>query len=184
MAQWLIIHPKDETTDFLSECYQDIQDKEVIRDPFFSNGKLRKLLKKYDNIMILGHGTQDGLIASHKGKPYRLMINSNHVFELRRKNTVIGVWCYASEFFKKYSISGFATSMYISELNEAADYMLPLRQSWIEESNNALTDTIRHYYDYPSIDLYAHLRVSFTALRRNAIAMFNADGFKYFNYNK
>lgn len=184
MYKWLIIHPQDETTDFLKKCYQNIQDKVVIQDVFTPNNQVRRLLRDCENVMILGHGTRYGLIASYKGVPQRLIINSNHVAELRKKNKVIGIWCYASTFFKKYEVSGFATSMYVSDIDEAADNMLPLRYSLIEESNLKLTETICEHYDSTPIDLYANLKLNFLPIRENAIAMFNSDGFKWFNYKQ
>lgn len=56
----LVIHPKDITTDFLSDIYSD-KDWTVININV-SKSFLKKQIKEHDRIVMLGHGTGEGLV--------------------------------------------------------------------------------------------------------------------------
>lgn len=66
----LVIHPKDRTTDFLKPIYHGRNDTTVI-----SGGCTKKdveeAIDKHDHIIMLGHGTPQGLLAMNQfnGKP-------------------------------------------------------------------------------------------------------------------
>ena len=107
----LVIHPKDVTTDFLSNSYNS--DFTVIRTEI-SDTILKKLIRSHDIIIMMGHGTQDGLIGF--GRTY---IGSDFVDDLRKKFCIC-IWCYASDFAQKYKLRTlFSTGMFISEMEEA-----------------------------------------------------------------
>lgn len=132
----LIIHPKDDTTDFLSIIYDDIEDCEVLR----SNPQLfgiKKYIKKADRIIMLGHGTESGLLGFG-----RYIINSEHVQLLKNKNCIF-IWCNAKVFTTKYKLDGFATGMIISELTEAIDYCINTNSSEIELSNKLFANALK-----------------------------------------
>lgn len=125
----LVIHPKDNSTDFLSYIYKD-KDFTVVNDNI-GNSKKRKLLKEHDRIIMLGHGTKDGLFG-HK----KFMIDSNDVATLREKE-IVAIWCNADEFVKKYGLKGFYSGMFISEIEEAYyEGVYGLTTDEIEKSNN------------------------------------------------
>lgn len=112
----LVIHPKDKTTDFLSSIYDGKDWNVITENP--SNSLLKSQIKNHDRIVMLGHGTQYGLIG-HK----RLIINSTLVYLLRDKITVC-IWCNADQFVKKYDLKGLYTGMIISEYEEALDWSI------------------------------------------------------------
>jgi len=134
----LVIHPKDESTDFLSYIYNG-KDFLVITENT-GNSKIRKLLKEHDRIIMLGHGSKDGLFG-HK----KFMIDSNNVATLREKE-IVAIWCNADEFVKKYGLKGFYTGMFISEIDEAYyEGVYGLSYEEIEKSNNDFAKILGKY---------------------------------------
>lgn len=112
----LIIHPSDRSTDFLKAIYEG-KNYEVIND--IRNKKyLRERIKENDKIIMMGHGTPNGLIAMHNGRCYGFAIDDSFADLLRAKET-ISIWCWSDEYFKRNAIKGFHTGMIISEVSEA-----------------------------------------------------------------
>ena len=140
----LVIHPKDISTDFLSHIYNN-KNFTIITDNI-GNFKKRKLLKDHNRIIMLGHGTNNGLFGYN-----RFIIDSNDVNILREKE-VIAIWCNADEFIKKYNLKGFYTGMFISEIDEAyyeGVYGLTIEE--IEKSNNDFAKILGKHLDCPNI---------------------------------
>lgn len=136
----LVIHPKDESTDFLKAIYADKNWTIINDNP--SHSKLKTLIKEHDRIIMLGHGSQDGLYGFD-----RFVIDSTLVYLLREKECVC-IWCYAHQFVEKYGLKGFHTDMFISELDEAflmgVDCFSP---SEINESNIKFAEIVNQYID-------------------------------------
>lgn len=135
----LVIHPKDTTTDFLSEIYSD-KDWTVITTNI-SKSKLKTLIKEHDRIVMLGHGTEHGLIGYN-----RFIINSELVYLLREKDCVC-IWCNADQFVEKYDLYGFYTGMIISEDIEANMYCVKATYDEIKESNKLFAKAIKESID-------------------------------------
>lgn len=102
-------------TTALDACYKGIEGLTVLVNP--GHSMLKKVLKQNpsETVMFLGHGSQKGLFNSDMNG----FINSSKDVYLLRDRTVIGIWCYASEFADKYGLHGFFTSMFISNMEEA-----------------------------------------------------------------
>ena len=147
MKKTLIIHPKDDSTDFLKEIYKDLPNT-ILIDFSLSKKDLKTLINMCHRIIMLGHGSSNGLFDSLQ-KSY--LIDSDLAEWLKNKEC-IGIWCYASEFAKKYNIPGFWSGMYISEISEiyyvseirnaCACISVSLIQSDIENSNFHLTSIL------------------------------------------
>lgn len=78
------------------------------------------ILNETDTLIICGHGTSNGLLFPdiYKGE---YIIHENNVYLIKAKR-VICTWCYASSFCMKFnSLHCFATSMFISNVDEAYD---------------------------------------------------------------
>jgi len=135
----LVIHPKDPTTNFLREIYKN-KDWTVINTNT-SKKFLKEQIKTHDRIMMLGHGTEQGLLGFNK-----FVIDSTWVYLLRNKNCVC-IWCNADEFVKKYGLKGFFTGMIISEYEEALMYAISTTPYWIAESNNDFALAIKNSID-------------------------------------
>lgn len=146
----LVIHPTDSTTDILCDIYRKHQDWSVIRH-FPGQKVLNKLIQCHDRIIILSHGASDGM-GDIKTSTY--WIDCDSVQYLKQKE-VIGVWCYASDFFRKYKLKGFATGMFISEMDEAYTNCVNCTEEDIIESNELFADLVGGFYDkYDSIIEY------------------------------
>ncbi|MFW6243268.1 MAG: hypothetical protein ACOC2W_03825, partial [bacterium] len=135
----LVIHPKDSTTDFLCEIYKD-KDWTVINTNT-SKKFLKDQIKTHDRIVMLGHGTENGLLGFNK-----YVIDSTWVCLLRDKNCIC-IWCNADEFVKKYKLKGFYTGMIISEYEEAIMCCVPTNLQWIAESNTNFALAIKNSID-------------------------------------
>ena len=61
----LVIHPNDPTTTFLKEVYADLRNKTVITGGATTD-QLLDLLCCHDRIMMMGHGSPQGLLSVEK----------------------------------------------------------------------------------------------------------------------
>jgi len=138
----LVIHPRDETTNFLKEIYKD-KDFDVIQNKVYSTGRLNYKIKKYDRIILLGHGMATGLISDSG-----LIIDQENVEALRGK-TQISIWCYARQFIKAHNLKAFATNMFISEKKEADFLGINATENQIDYSNQLFARTVRENLHLP-----------------------------------
>jgi len=135
----LVIHPKDSTTDFLCEIYKD--KGWTIINTNTSKKVLKNNIQSHDRIVMLGHGTEKGLIGYN-----RFIIDSTYVYLLKIK-ICICIWCNADEFVKKYGLKGFYTGMIISEYEEAIMCCVPTNPQFINESNVDFALAIKNSID-------------------------------------
>lgn len=72
MNKILVIHPKDKSTDFLKPIYHGRSDVTVITGGC-TREDVNKAIDEHDHIVMLGHGTPQGLLAMNQfnGKPKR-----------------------------------------------------------------------------------------------------------------
>ena len=132
----LVIHPKDSSTHFLTESYLG-QDFTVITDVNVGKSKLKQLIKSHDKIIMMGHGTKEGLLATK-----RFVIDSTYVYLLKDK-VCICIWCNADDFFNKYKLKGYATGMIISEIDEGYYHGVNCTSKEISESNQLFAKSIK-----------------------------------------
>lgn len=162
----LVIHPKDFTTRFLSEIYNG-KDWTVISDNV-SHSKLKKAIKDHDRVVMLGHGTEKGLIGHG-----RFIVDSTLVYLLRDKPESVYIWCNADVFVKKYDLKGFYTGMIISEVEEAILYCVNFKSSSeIESSNILFAKTVKDAVDMKPGDIYAHVKTHYVS-DDSAVIWFN-----------
>lgn len=145
----LVIHPTDESTDFLCKIYKD-RDWTVINKKG-SKKLLKEAIKSHDRIIMMGHGCDRGLFDSN----FDTVIDSNFVYLLREKEC-ISIWCNSDIFFLKYGLKGLYTGMIISEYGEALYESVTTTYQEIDESNrlfgNAMMDGITNDgFDYEKI---------------------------------
>jgi hypothetical protein len=115
----LVIHPDDRSTDFLRSVYKDIPNCVVLTEGTIWQVDLE--IQAADRVIMLGHGTPHGLLSvgQFKGSGYCIDYQSAQL--LKSKKECVYIWCYASDFMKKYDLEGFGSGMFISEVAEA-DY--------------------------------------------------------------
>ena len=142
----LVIHPFDVTTGFLEPIYSD-HDNWTIVDYNVSNRELKEFIKSHDRIIMLGHGTELGLIGYGK-----FLVTRELVYLLQNKQCVC-IWCNANVFVEKYNLKGFYTGMIISEWNEACLFNLwAATEEQILSSNHLFTKAIKESItDFPNM---------------------------------
>jgi len=127
MSKTLVIHPYDETTQFLKEIYKD-KDYDVITSCNMPRIDLARQIDLHDRIIMMGHGTGYGLLNPsamgfgflNSKNPY--IIDDKFADLLRTKDT-LSIWCQSDVYFKKHCIPGFHTGVIISECAEQS-YLL------------------------------------------------------------
>lgn len=109
----LVIHiiSTEDTNDFAG-IYEGL-DATILINPTSSECK-RAIINEQDRIVLIGHGTDWGLLNQRLDG---YIIDSRMVQFLRGKD-VIGIWCNASNFADRYDLTGFFTSMFISNTRE------------------------------------------------------------------
>jgi hypothetical protein len=136
----LVIHPSDSSTDFLSVIYSDKPDWKIIKDDVPKLNILEKIIL-HDRIIMLGHGTADGLLGFG-----RYVIDKSFARLLRSRECVC-IWCNADVFVNNYGLNGFYTGMIISELEEAMYCGVEADLKDIEESNKLFASSIKNSFD-------------------------------------
>ena len=135
----LVIHPKDHTTDFLSVIYTNTNWTIITTN--VSKSHLKSQIKSHDRILLLGHGTELGLIGFD-----HFIIDSTYIYLLREKHCIC-IWCNADIFFTKYKLKGFYTGMIISDLDESYDFSIPSSLDDIYDSNKLFAKSIQDSID-------------------------------------
>lgn len=111
----------DTDTKVLKNIWKDLDVKEV-RLTTNGNISMKKINKaiydEEDTIIFCGHGSGEGCWnpSWNSGEFYTL--SARNLRFLRAKK-VIGIWCHASDFSKKYDVPGFFSYMFISNPGEA-----------------------------------------------------------------
>ena len=76
----LIVHPKDNSTTFLDVIYKDIPDQTLITGGI-TKTELKELIKSHDRVMMMGHGSPNGLFSVGQFSPDDIAIEeaNNHL---------------------------------------------------------------------------------------------------------
>jgi hypothetical protein len=168
----LIVHPKDESTDFLEEIYRD-QNFDVLKNPETPKEVLSPLIRQYDRIIMLGHGVGDGLLSG-----WQLLVDDTHSEALRNKE-IVGIWCFANEFMFNNALSGFATGMFISEKEEADLFGICASESEIDHSNRLFAKAVKTNLQLPVSQMKLGVLKTYGSLN-NPIVRFNVEQMTYF----
>lgn len=70
---------------------------------------------KEEPVLLLGHGSPWGLLDMR----YGTVVRDCDADLLRDRPNLVGIWCYASTYAYKHSLTGFFSGMFISEPEEA-----------------------------------------------------------------
>jgi hypothetical protein len=116
----VIIHiiSTEDTNDF-SLIYKGFERKEnitILINPTKSEVK-KAIIKEQDRIVFIGHGTEWGLLNQRLDG----FIMSSDMVQFLKGKDIIGIWCYAGNFAQRYELTGFFTSMFISNRKELID---------------------------------------------------------------
>ena len=165
----IVIHPKDITTNFLSAIYKDQKDWTVVREkrnPF----KLKQMVRGYQRIILLGHGSEYGLIGFHK-----YVVDIEWIDILKRDHIeLVCIWCNADIFIKKHDLKPkLYTGMIISELEEAINECVICTSKDIEESNWLFAYTISQFLDHEYFLQYIQAYYTHSLDAANNVIEFN-----------
>jgi len=136
----LVIHPDDRSTDFLKYIYQDLPNTTVVTGDK-NQDEIIDLIQNHDRIIMLGHGTPQGLLSIGQFPDSYYVINSKIVPYLTNTENIF-IWCYASDFVSRYNLEGFSSGMFISEVSEADYLNVTATQADIDMSNMLFAYTL------------------------------------------
>jgi hypothetical protein len=177
----LIIHPSDLTTTFLKPIYAPIQNKTVISGGI-DKSKLQKLINEHERVIMLGHGTSNGLMAVGQFPDVGSYIIDNSFTELlsTRKYNIF-IWCNADQYVHRNGLNGLYSGMFISEISEAASYNFwDVEPNTIDESNYEFARIVSEHINEPLEKLYKNVIHQYGILSKtNSIARFNVDRLYY-----
>jgi hypothetical protein len=178
MKKILIIHP-----DMLKPLWLNKKNDPnftIVTNGRESKSSLRKLIKCHDHVIMLGHGTDEGLLRTPI-RTYNLsnMVDSSFVQLLREKEWNVFIWCNADEFVKKYNLKGFTTGMIISEIAEAVYCSVVSNGASIDEANDRFVFALKeHLFNEPQI-LFDDFKKKFD-VRNNNVCQFNGNNIYLF----
>jgi hypothetical protein len=159
----LVIHPKDISTDFLCIIYSNKDWTVINTNP--STKFLKDMIKTHDRIVMLGHGTELGLLGFN-----RFIIDSSYVYLLREKDCVC-IWCNADKFVHKYDLKGFYTGMIVSDFDEALMFLnTPSSFNDVKSSNKLFAESIKSSID--SNMMYEDVKSNYI-MEENPVVSFN-----------
>jgi hypothetical protein len=174
--QTLVIHPEDESTDFLKPIYKKITCT-IIRGNCTKEEVYNKV-KTHDRIIMLGHGSPSGLFAVgqfiNEGRE-TYIIDQTFVNLLKEKENNIYMWCHANQFVEKYGLSGLYTGMFISEDIEAIIYGIYPDDEEVIKSNNIFSSVAGEIISRSSQDIYRHIKSEY---------IFPGSSVRDFNYER
>lgn len=178
----LVIHPKDESTDFLSPIYESVEDKLVV-----TGGKtkeeLKKLIETHDRILIMGHGTPHGLLNFGSWN-----IDSGHIIDytfvelLEQKPNTMYIWCNADQFVEYHKLSGFYSGMFVSEVGESQVFIpfTKVEQPTIDESNDRFSEFVSQHIDKPMKEIHKEVKKEYSELNdTNPVIRYNSERLYY-----
>jgi hypothetical protein len=184
----LIIHPEDPSTSFLDIVYAPIENKTVITGGI-SKSEVQQLIREHDRVMMMGHGSPNGLFSIGKFSGANgLIIDHTTVSLLKEKDNSVFIWCWASEFVKNYKLSGFSSGMFISEVGEAShcskydqtvDDLLKIKlstviQEEVDESNYGFCNIIAKYINEDKELIHENVKKEYGLIAEsNPVAFYN-----------
>ena len=180
MKDTLIIHPKDKSTSFLEQIYGNRENVLVVSGNV-TKPAILNMVQQYDRIIMMGHGSPDGLLAMNQFKtdsPY--IVDKSFIDVLSKKNAIY-IWCYANEFVNKYNLKGFYTGMFISEAREAyycglfeTMDSLETIQTEVDESNYFFSNLLGKHINRELKIIHRKVKRGYGALSKvNSIADYN-----------
>lgn len=178
MSKTLIIHPKDESTDFLKVIYEGMKDIIVITGEGVTQHELKSIIPDYDRVMIMGHGSPYGLLTAGGFVGYRgHIIDESFVKVLSNNPNNVYIWCNADVFVNRFKLQGFHSGMFISEVGEAAYFGLTVTQEEVDQSNYGFCEMVKKYRMRPSSVIYKNVKRLYGEMAKHNIV---AD----YNYNR
>jgi hypothetical protein len=176
----LVIHPKDSSTDFLIPIYMDLKsfpdfdDVTIIRGG--SKEEVDEQIQLHDRIMMMGHGSPQGLFAVGQFGMQGMIIGHSTVPLLENKECIF-IWCNADKFVERYNLKGLYSGMFISEVSEANYCGLPgTPQEVVDESNDFFAAEFGLVSNKSLTEIYDTVKYNYNILaENNPVAEYNLE---------
>ena len=171
----LVIHPKDESTQFLDIVYNPIPNKTIITGGV-TQKELIKLIEEHDRVMMCGHGSPYGLFSVGQFPDTKgYVIGSTMVETLMEKDNSIFIWCNADQFVNHHKLKGFYSGMFISEVGEAYYCGLPgTEQDSVDESNYGFVNMLSECINETQEVMYDTIKTNYGKIaEKNPVALYN-----------
>jgi hypothetical protein len=176
----LVIHPKDSSTDFLIPIYMnlksfpDYDDVTIIRGG--SKEEVDEQIQLHDRIMMMGHGSPQGLFAVGQFGMQGMIIGHSTVPLLENKECIF-IWCNADKFVERYNLKGLYSGMFISEVSEANYCGLPgTPQEVVDESNDFFAAEFGLVSNKSLTEIYDTVKYNYNILaENNPVAEYNLE---------
>jgi hypothetical protein len=154
----LVIHPKDNSTEFLTEIYKDIPHKRVITGNM-TKWEVGKLIGQYDRIIMCGHGVPSGLLSVGQFHTNNgLIIDWSFVYLLSKRKECVYIWCNSDKFVNKHELKGFYSGMFVSEVGESNFCGVSSTQEVVTESNNTFSKIMSKYINKSVKTIYENVK--------------------------
>jgi hypothetical protein len=173
----LIIHPEDQSTNFLKQIYALIRSKSVITRNI-TKTELIKQIDIHDQVLMLGHGSPNGLFSKNKfTNTGSYIVDESVADSLRKKTNNVFIWCHANLFVQEHGLAGFNSGMFISEVSEAFSWGYYITdRNLIDESNRTFASIVSCNIHLPLNELYQTVIQEYRVLAKtNPIAQFNLE---------
>ena len=131
----LVIHPTDESTDFLAPIYNRLPDVTLVTTGC-SRLELMDMIDEHDQVIMLGHGTPGGLLNVSGFRTGLYIVDALVSEALAAKDNSIFIWCNADQFVNRYKLKGLYSGMFISEVAEASYFKILTDQDTVDRSND------------------------------------------------
>ena len=170
----LVVHPKDASTDFLKPIYEGISNKTVI-----SKGnklKVMDLIEAHDRILMMGHGSPNGLFAMSSFISGSAYIIDNSIAPLLKNKTNVFIWCNADKFVERNELKGFYSGMFVSEVGEANFCGLKTDQQEVNESNCSFSIALAKVIEESIDDMHKSVEELYSIVaQKNIVAQYNLE---------
>lgn len=181
----LVIHPSDQSTDFLKPIYCLVKDCKVVTGGI-SKYSLKKLIEEANTIIMCGHGSPDGLFAigQFEGLGYAdFIIDSSFSQLLKNKEKVVAIWCYAQQFIEAQDIQpAYYSDMFISEVIESVYCGLEgVNQAQVNLSNQCFSQSLSPLVHLDPVSIHIGMKNSAYAklAETNPVAAYNYPKLQY-----
>jgi hypothetical protein len=170
----LVIHPHDPSTHFLKPIYENIKDA-VILNAGANKDQVRELISQHDRIIMLGHGSPNGLFAVGRFTGTNGYIIDSTMVDVLKDKECISIWCHADQFMNNHWLYGFYSGMFISEVGEATVCGLPgVLQTTVDTSNNYFAQLLGEVINEPLNAIYKYVKNNYGLLiEENPVADYN-----------
>jgi len=137
--------------------------------------QVRELITQHDRIIMLGHGSPNGLFTVGKFTGTNGYIIDSTMVDALKDKECISIWCHADQFMNKHWLYGFYSGMFISEVSEATVCGLPgTPQATVDTSNNYFAQLLGEVINDSLSIIYNHVKVHYGYLiEENPVAAYN-----------